>query len=547
MEEHGDDDKYLFDINIKLVSESKDLDILISEWEQYKPLFDTIQEIKGRCICNRYIKYINYYYNKINGNIIMVGDTCKKKLKLKNDTEDENKYIKEIISKGKGVYKSISDIIDYNTDVLLQVMALITHDVLLTNGIENITKLLAILNKLFSINKILEKYKDFYDFLKCQIIILEDRKESIEEENKYFLEEERKTQELEAQKKLIKLQFEAGYYINIKIDKYTETLLVDYIKQQNNKYISKFIDIYKDNTYLYNKIKNILDNKLKFINLKNKEAEYKKKKEDALVKQNIENQFEKMKNITMDKYIRVKLGQKYPIPDFETNESDKRIAHLRFDFDADDNIQNNKYILNLFKEDFYSKKLVVHSRKGQIILYIISNIDYEKHNYWDNDIMNININNALPYETYRDYSGFGTVSIIKEIFYYILPKQIENEEKIIREHEAKLKEDEAKLKEEEYKLKEEKDKLKEEEYKNAILKKEEARNVELYYAKLKEEDERKIMEEYKKQINDKNIIDNIECACGLSKICKCKNPEYIIIKINKQLYCNYCSNWKCRC
>ena len=37
MEEHGDDDKYLFDINIKLVSESKDLDILISEWEQYKP------------------------------------------------------------------------------------------------------------------------------------------------------------------------------------------------------------------------------------------------------------------------------------------------------------------------------------------------------------------------------------------------------------------------------------------------------------------------------------------------------------------------------
>ena len=51
MEEHDGDDKYLFDINIKLVSESKDLDILISEWEQYKPLFDTIQEIKGRCIC----------------------------------------------------------------------------------------------------------------------------------------------------------------------------------------------------------------------------------------------------------------------------------------------------------------------------------------------------------------------------------------------------------------------------------------------------------------------------------------------------------------
>ena len=103
-------------------------------------------------------------------------------------------------------------------------MALITHDVLLTNGIENITKLLAILNKLFSINKILEKYKDFYDFLKCQIIILEDRRQIIEDELNLDLEESRKTQELEAKKILIKPQFETGYYINIKIDKYKETI-----------------------------------------------------------------------------------------------------------------------------------------------------------------------------------------------------------------------------------------------------------------------------------------------------------------------------------
>ena len=40
-----------------------------------------------------------------------------------------------------------------------------------------------------------------------------------------------------------------------------------------------------------------------------------------------------------------------------------------------------------------------------------------------------------------------------------------------------------------------------------------------------------------------------ECGCGIQYgyICNCKNPYYIILKINQELYCNNCKNWKCRC
>ena len=193
------DDRFLFDINIKKVSESKNLDILISEWVKYEPMFDTEQEIKGKCICNRYIKYINYFYNKINGNIIMVGDTCKIKLRLKNtsENEDDNKYVKMIFSKCKGIYKNINDIMNYNTDVVQQVMDLITFDVELTNGIDNINKLIATLNNIISIKQILEKNIDFYDFIKGKIIILEERKQILEEKNKIDQENEHKEKEYE--------------------------------------------------------------------------------------------------------------------------------------------------------------------------------------------------------------------------------------------------------------------------------------------------------------------------------------------------------------
>ena len=67
--------------------------------------------------------------------------------------------------------------------------------------------------------------------------------------------------------------------------------------------------------------------------------------------------------------------------------------------------------------------------------------------------------------------------------------------------------------------------------------------------KIAEEELKLIQEEElkldKKLTHEKQFLRN--CKCGVSKVCKCNNPEYIIVKLNKQLICKNCENWKCRC
>lgn len=65
-----------------------------------------------------------------------------------------------------------------------------------------------------------------------------------------------------------------------------------------------------------------------------------------------------------------------------------------------------------------------------------------------------------------------------------------------------------------------------------------------------EREERKLIQEAEIKIDTK--LDRKkqflrDCECGLSKVCNCNNPEYIIVKLNKQLICKNCENWKCRC
>ena len=45
------------------------------------------------------------------------------------------------------------------------------------------------------------------------------------------------------------------------------------------------------------------------------------------------------------------------------------------------------------------------------------------------------------------------------------------------------------------------------------------------------------------------LVENDMCRCGLLKenICSCDNPDYQLININKQLSCQKCDKWKCRC
>ena len=39
------------------------------------------------------------------------------------------------------------------------------------------------------------------------------------------------------------------------------------------------------------------------------------------------------------------------------------------------------------------------------------------------------------------------------------------------------------------------------------------------------------------------------CKCGIcyDDICTCVNPRFVVMRINKELICQTCDKWKCRC
>jgi hypothetical protein len=71
----------------------------------------------------------------------------------------------------------------------------------------------------------------------------------------------------------------------------------------------------------------------------------------------------------------------------------------------------------LFEEDFINKKIVIHSSKGIICAYIISELNFKKYNYWEFP-RHLPSGDWLPYEKEINLSGKGTVSIIIKLIEY---------------------------------------------------------------------------------------------------------------------------------
>lgn len=146
------------------------------------------------------------------------------------------------------------------------------------------------------------------------------------------------------------------------------------------------------------------------------------------------------RDLILEKYVRVKLGQKlFPTPEvkdcenpgefiFCKNNCDnckynnwyynewKKNGHLRINFDADDDIINNKNLIELFNKDFVNKKVIIFTHEGCCFAYIVSKSNYNKYNYW-NEYSNYDDIN-LPYEKQIDFSSESTVKIILELIKY---------------------------------------------------------------------------------------------------------------------------------
>lgn len=161
--------------------------------------------------------------------------------------------------------------------------------------------------------------------------------------------------------------------------------------------------------------------------------------EKLIQPQEISSEIENLKTHDLDKYIRLKLGQRiFPTPsekpcllnntrcnckNCKYNEwyyTWKKEGHLRLDFDAREFTKSNLKIVELFDEYFAEIKVVIHSRKGSMEAYFIHLEDYHMHDYWKQSYQNM----KLPYVAHMDVTGLGTVEIIKIMIEQI--KKIKN-------------------------------------------------------------------------------------------------------------------------
>lgn len=100
-----------------------------------------------------------------------------------------------------------------------------------------------------------------------------------------------------------------------------------------------------------------------------------------------------------------------------------RPDHLRFDFDAQENFQENKKIIDIFNSFLSEYYIIIHSHKGGITTYIINKEDERKYNYYNCDECYV-MDCKHPYKCIIDhYCGDGTIDIIirmlKAVYYYL--------------------------------------------------------------------------------------------------------------------------------
>jgi hypothetical protein len=153
--------------------------------------------------------------------------------------------------------------------------------------------------------------------------------------------------------------------------------------------------------------------------------------EDCVEKEN-----SNLKLYNIEKYVRIKLGQTiFPTPTQPKicNYSHwyfdvwKNTGHLRFDFDAKGDYEQNKRIIDIFNNDFrryngnlkndFGINVIIHSYKGAIVAYIVSNTYYNKYNYWNIQFCDIE-NMYLPCIVKINITGESTIGIIVKLIGY---------------------------------------------------------------------------------------------------------------------------------
>lgn len=106
---------FKFNDNLLKSSLAQDVDVAKTEWEFF--ITEKCDE-KKLCICQHRIKNVNYFFNKLNGNIICCGTTCCKKfnfekIEMKNKVLHRILNLKKISSDDFLAIRNIQDYLEY--------------------------------------------------------------------------------------------------------------------------------------------------------------------------------------------------------------------------------------------------------------------------------------------------------------------------------------------------------------------------------------------------------------------------------------------------
>ena len=50
-----------------------------------------------------------------------------------------------------------------------------------------------------------------------------------------------------------------------------------------------------------------------------------------------------------------------------------------------------------------------------------------------------------------------------------------------------------------------------------------------------------------KLFNERALLECCPCGLKYENICRCDNPIFELVRINQQLFCRRCNNWRDRC
>ena len=179
MENKTNNNKYNFKHNLIALSESKDIDTALNEWNMINKQPET--RTHSVCICQKVIKHVHYLYNVKTHKFAFVGTACVKKFNHEFKTVKSKTFRKVIMNLfGDGIYERIDDLDLYSEEVKAKVISYFETGLNHKTNQEKITEIECLINDFGCV------------YLEC--LLLKYKEPTCEQEDKTYQQQDNKNQ-----------------------------------------------------------------------------------------------------------------------------------------------------------------------------------------------------------------------------------------------------------------------------------------------------------------------------------------------------------------